>query len=621
MSSPNFVLCDTEDCFLSAISLLRLSSAFIVDCEALNLGTRGGTLSLISVRPISPQSSHSYLVDVVALSSSESLQPLFDLLTNPKILKVFFDGRRDWCVFYYTYNIRVQNVLDLQLVDLSSRFMRREGKDKQKKRLLRLFSYKQIRQNEIIFKSVHVLSGLAATLREHSPSCTPISPKKTLTHDKWMCRPLPAEYLHYAAQDVEYMHDLYERFIQAGYIHQNSSLDLKILAQSNHYISLWSDTIPEPGDIYRSNPLLPLEILQPNRIDSSSSVSSFVCQGCFRALSRHSFHPDPQSHSSIDIFCCVCSAVILWQETKLIRERSKAKRTQEKAQQKAVKKAWRQVQEKKQRNVTDEEARQQQARRLDNREKARREAGEKARRQVEAQKKIWQEAEERARQEAEERARQEAEKKARQEAEKKARQEAEEKARREAEEKARREAEENARRKAAHEKKARQRARREAKARKKARKALKRAEAEEKHRPRSDTGKVMPAPMITASGSDRPTDQLSVAGPAILSPPPPSSVASSPPSPPHGPRSSRLSTIDRAMLNRRILSDPQTTLTPSASASSRLTISDGGNGRSPNQGGIASDLWYSEYLPYDRGYTYYPYPNTSYYGDPSSWGH
>ncbi|KAJ3769832.1 ribonuclease H-like domain-containing protein [Lentinula raphanica] len=572
MSSPNFVLCDTEDCFLSAISLLRLSSAFIVDCEALNLGTRGGTLSLISVRPISPQSSHSYLVDVVALSSSESLQPLFDLLTNPKILKVFFDGRRDWCVFYYTYNIRVQNVLDLQLVDLSSRFMRREGKDKQKKRLLRLFSYKQIRQNEIIFKNVHVLSGLAATLREHSPSCTPISPKKTLTHDKWMCRPLPAEYLHYAAQDVEYMHDLYERFIQAGYIHQNSSLDSKILAQSNRYISLWSDTIPEPGDIYRSNPLLPLEILQPNQINplESLAVSSFICQGCFRALSRHSFHPNPQPHSTIDVFCCVCSAVILWQETRLIRERSKAKRTQEKAQQKAVKKAWRQVQGTKQRNVTDEEARQQQARR-DNREKARREAGEKARRQVEAQKKTRQEAEERARREAEE------------------------KARREAEEKARREAEEKARREAAHEKKARQRARREAKARKKAKKkaqkALKRAEAEEKHRPRSDTGEGMPAPMITASGSDRPTDQLSVAGPAILSPPPPSSVTSSPTSPPHGPRSSRLSTSDRAMLNRRILSDPQTTSTPSAIASSSLTISDGGNGRSMNQGG---NLSYSE---------------------------
>ncbi|KAJ3727731.1 ribonuclease H-like domain-containing protein [Lentinula raphanica] len=279
---PNFALCNTPFSVIAAVSLLNASPALIVDCEALQLGTRGGILSLISIRSISPKPSYCYLFDALALSSSY-LQPLFNLLTNPNILKVFYDGRRDWCAFYYTYKVRIRNVLDLQLVDLTSRFMRGEGTAQQRQRLLRLFTLEQIKQNEAKFAHVHVLNGLAASLKEHVFLYKrPLGlNKQRVDHDDWLIRPLPIDYLHYAAQDVEIIHVLYAYFIQAGYITRNPFL----FSQSEHYISLWSDAIPEPDDVYRANPLLPLEILQIPELSVTSSSPSFLCQGCSRALS------------------------------------------------------------------------------------------------------------------------------------------------------------------------------------------------------------------------------------------------------------------------------------------------------------------------------------------------
>ncbi|KAJ3991437.1 ribonuclease H-like domain-containing protein, partial [Lentinula boryana] len=273
-----FILCDTPESFSSAIAVLQTFSLLVIDCEGLNLGTHRGSLSLLSIRPIAPQNSQSFIFDFVALTFS--LQPLFSILTNPSIIKILYDGRMDFCALYHTYHIDLDPVLDLQLVDIRSRFAHGDYSiASHEQRLLRCFSYKQIRQNKDRFKNIHVLQSLGGCLEEHG--CKSTSPKKHVDHETWLTRPLSSEYLEYAAHDVEIIHALYTHFIEAGYI-QHPFLSLN-LSQSKRYISIWNDAPPEQGNIYRSHPLLPLEI-----IDFIPSNTTITCQGCSRNLSSSS---------------------------------------------------------------------------------------------------------------------------------------------------------------------------------------------------------------------------------------------------------------------------------------------------------------------------------------------
>ncbi|KAJ3729203.1 hypothetical protein DFJ43DRAFT_489612 [Lentinula guzmanii] len=275
--------------------------------------------------------------------SSLSLSP-----SNPSILKIFYDGRMDFSALYHTYHIDLEPVLDLQLVDIRSRFARGDhGVASHERRLLRCFSYKQIRKNKDRFKNIHVLQSLGGCLEEHG--CKSTSPKKHVDHETWLTRPLSSEYLEYAAHDVEIIHALYTHFIEAGYIQH------PFLSQSKRYISIWNDAPPEQGNIYRSHPLLPLEI-----IDFIPTNTTITCQGCSRNLSSSSFPPQIQTQprprnqtrfinppstltpSTRPSECFVCLAVPQWHQTSQIRkeqrEREKAKKEKEKEKKKGEEK-------------------------------------------------------------------------------------------------------------------------------------------------------------------------------------------------------------------------------------------------------------------------------------------
>ncbi|KAJ4481040.1 ribonuclease H-like domain-containing protein [Lentinula aciculospora] len=310
-----FILCDTPASFSSAVSFLETSRSLVIDCEGLELGVVGGSLSLVSIRSNAPQADQkdqNFLFDFISLTQcSVHLQPLFNLLTNPKILKILYDGRHDFNALYHQYNVKLSNVIDVQLADIRSRFARGETSDEHSKRLLRCFSYKQVYRPRYQqkYEDVHVLQGLGSCLEEHA--CKATSPKKKVDHDLWMSRPLLNEYLQYAAHDVEIIDALHYHFIQLGYIDQ----DLPDISQ--RYISIWSDALPIPGDIYRSHPLLPLEILNL----PTTPTTTIICQGCARQLTLSSFPSSP----GLAPHCWVCLAVPLWLHTSQVRREQREK--------------------------------------------------------------------------------------------------------------------------------------------------------------------------------------------------------------------------------------------------------------------------------------------------------
>lgn len=166
---PEPVLCDTDAILDRALPNLQASSTLIFNCEGVNLGERGGFLSLITLRTIHPSSSQCYLIDIVRLSPA-ALSHVFTLLRSSSILKIVFDGRMGFSSLYHEYGVEIQGILDLQLVDVASR---RESPEEHLERLGKYLKHGEINANERMYVDVHRLRGLAECVREHTAANPP----------------------------------------------------------------------------------------------------------------------------------------------------------------------------------------------------------------------------------------------------------------------------------------------------------------------------------------------------------------------------------------------------------------------------------------------------------------
>jgi len=293
------LLCDVDAVLTEALPNIRASSALILDCEGVNLGERGGSLSLINLKTTHPSLSRTYLIDVVRLSSA-ALQPIFDLLRSSSVLKVVFDGRMDFSALYHDYGVELQGVLDLQLVDVASRRVRGGGED-QDKQLHRLGGYLhrgEINGNKSLYVDVHKLSGLAECVREHGATGSEELSKGKVNHTSWLLRPLPEAYVAYASADASLIHCLFNKFTELGYI--TSTLQ----SQSYTYVSMWKGNQPSSNGTRTGHPLLPLGILD----HTSTYDLSKPCTVCSLSLPRTAFSKRSWD-SPNDRKCWVCRAL------------------------------------------------------------------------------------------------------------------------------------------------------------------------------------------------------------------------------------------------------------------------------------------------------------------------
>jgi exonuclease 3'-5' domain-containing protein 1 len=160
------ILCANNYSLRQAINAMEFASVIVLDCEGENLGHRGGSLSLISLRALAPQSSEIYLIDIISLTN-DALQPLFNIIKSPSSTKIVFDGRMDYTEFYHGHNITMSGVIDLQLADVISRRQRRESDQKRLERLSSYLPRSEVFGNRHCYAAVERLSGLEACLRDH----------------------------------------------------------------------------------------------------------------------------------------------------------------------------------------------------------------------------------------------------------------------------------------------------------------------------------------------------------------------------------------------------------------------------------------------------------------------
>ena len=127
----------------------------------------GGTLSVIVLRTATADS-RTYLIDVPHLAPT-ALQPVLDLLRAPAIRKVVFDARMDFsALHHHALRAELPNLLNLQLVDVMSRFARGETGETQRRRLRSFLKTDELHTRPRLYAQVHRLSSLDGCIVEHA---------------------------------------------------------------------------------------------------------------------------------------------------------------------------------------------------------------------------------------------------------------------------------------------------------------------------------------------------------------------------------------------------------------------------------------------------------------------
>jgi exonuclease 3'-5' domain-containing protein 1 len=136
----------------------------------------------------------------------------------------------------------------------------------------------------------------------------------------WMARPISAQMLSYAANDIHAIAALYEHFCTSGWLRPADTDHL--LACSARYVSIHDARGPvDQADVFRKGgPFLPLDILTEPTGDTRQ------CQSCLRELSLRHFEVSPGRARRLQGWCRACTALDLKQRLDKEKARSRAQR-------------------------------------------------------------------------------------------------------------------------------------------------------------------------------------------------------------------------------------------------------------------------------------------------------
>ena len=161
----------TTDALAHACTQLATSSYVTIDTEFIREKTYYPVLCLVQLA----SDEHEYMVD--PLAEGIDLSPLFELLQNSKVTKVFHSGKQDIEIFYHLTGNIPQNVFDTQIAAMVCGF------------------------------------GAAASYASLVEQIAGKTLDKSSRFTDWSRRPLTEKQLHYAIGDVTYLRDIYKNLV------------------------------------------------------------------------------------------------------------------------------------------------------------------------------------------------------------------------------------------------------------------------------------------------------------------------------------------------------------------------------------------------------------------------
>nr|GAT47480.1 3'-5' exonuclease [Mycena chlorophos] len=289
---------NTPESVHDLLAALKYSKTLFFDCEGVNLGKKGGSITLMSFgTPEAPGNVH--LVQVPPIGRA-ALRPIFNLLESKAIQKVMFDGRSDQsALFYDCGKVTLRNVVDLQIADIEAR-RRNEplGLAAQLNRLVPYLPFGVVNGSTHQYKHVHRLNGLVQASEEHGQPVDEAfakEKKQLVVSLDWAAESLSDDHIRYAAYDIALISQLWAHFAQNAYI------TTQVREHSATYVALWLTTgQPKLKNKFLGHALLPLGILDET---SKSRADKHFCTGCRRqlpiALAARTKDMDSRSHSEL----------------------------------------------------------------------------------------------------------------------------------------------------------------------------------------------------------------------------------------------------------------------------------------------------------------------------------
>lgn len=281
VQEPPYIFCDTQtelDILSKHIGSVTKSSSLedkspvYLDCEGRDLGRISGKLGLVQLSI----EDKIYLVDVIAFP--ENIATLKDILENPVLEKVVWDGRMDYSELWHGHGISVNPVLDLQLVRIYRVCDGRAGGSG----FIKLEAMSRVFEN--IDYRLRQESGIDVSKLTRVHEQVKAKHKRDET-EFWIERPLSRDLQDYASFDIMQLKVLYKAY--RGEIAKRPH----IAQESKRYVEMFKEDRPVKGGTYTEHGLLPQEILERSEGVKvrNDKLGTRNCDGCGRDLHQDSF--------------------------------------------------------------------------------------------------------------------------------------------------------------------------------------------------------------------------------------------------------------------------------------------------------------------------------------------
>ena len=212
VSCLSYVLIEDEEKIADVISKIKSHENIAVDCEGVHL-SRTGTLTVVSVAC----KEQAFIFDIKKLGTKPFQQGLQEVLESDTPKKLMFDCRNDSDALWHQFQVKLNGVLDIQLMEI----LYRENKGEfdindVEKRFVQAIDR---RRGGGVEKGRPIcLHGLKKVIAEHLKNKEYLSAKSSVMHDScrfkhvWDKRPLTKTLLRYASSDVLSLFPLFEKF-------------------------------------------------------------------------------------------------------------------------------------------------------------------------------------------------------------------------------------------------------------------------------------------------------------------------------------------------------------------------------------------------------------------------
>ena len=279
-NEDNYRLVSDECALKDALSELKRNlkhgTFLAVDCEGVSL-SRKGALTIITVAT----EEMVFIFDVLKLGEAVFTGGLDVILQDKSREKLMFDCRQDSDALWYQFNVKLDGVLDLQLLEV---IYRREN-SAASSNLKTSKNKRRSQRTDEIEKIYGFRRCIELYVQDDDLVKTKEKGSKLFKNDEdaWKSRPLSDDLIKYCVADAVGMFRLFDKMKD---VHKRQQARLRVA--SERYVDLFRRRAQRSFDDYEGNAYLPLDII-PDEGTLSFAYANTTCTRCHRLFPREEF--------------------------------------------------------------------------------------------------------------------------------------------------------------------------------------------------------------------------------------------------------------------------------------------------------------------------------------------